>query len=811
MRKIILLISSVLLLGLCIFFNINNLKSFNALNLLAFISLILAVIFVSFSISFIVVVHYKKISDNYKKRLDHWNKISYHVNKVSDQIINEVPVGIVVFEEDFIIRWSNDFFKQMFKEETLGNRITTIIPEFKTAVDDNKKSFIISIENRKCDILYMKDNNCAYIFDVTTREESVDKYKNNILAIGMIHFDYLEEAISNLGVSEQASLKAQYMSAISSWCAKYTSLLRPFSEDRMIIITTRERLLAMISGKFDILETVRSISMYNNLKVSASIGFSSYETNASDNNDNALAAIDLAEKRGGDQVVVNIEGESIKYFGAKVQKIAAQSMVNVRVAANSIKEAISAASNVFVMGHMYSDLDCLGSGILVDKLCKTLKKDCYIVADEERLERLTVTVLNKLVEENDPVKKDIVSTKTALDLINENSLLIIVDTQERNIVHSPELLDKIKKIVVIDHHRSDVAAISGLYNYVETTGSSVIELLLELSSFFDKKLDITSTEATLLYAGILIDTQDLTNKTTARTFEALSQLLSYDGNIDSAKKWLRKDVETIKIINSALSIAKIYKEKYCIITVDEIMDQVVISQIADSGLSIRNIEASFAIAKIAPNTIKVSARSYGVINVQSIIESLGLGGGGHFTAAAFVVENKTVIEIEDLIKFHISLLYQDEGESKMKIILLENIKGRGNIEDIIEVNNGYGQFLVSSKKALLATKENLSILSEKQRKANEEEERQLDLANRIKNDINGKNIVINLNVGENGKAFGSITKSKIIDAFYEQHTIKLDSKKIELSNEISSVGIYQCVVTIYKNIKATFDIQAVSK
>ena len=154
--------------------------------------------------------------------------------------------------------------------------------------------------------------------------------------------------------------------------------------------------------------------------------------------------------------------------------------------------------------------------------------------------------------------------------------------------------------------------------------------------------------------------------------------------------------------------------------------------------------------------------------------------------------------------------YGVEGED-MKIILLEDVKGRGKKDEIIKVAPGYANFLISGNKAIVASEENVKVLEDKQADIKAREEQEIMLMNKLKSDIEKKSVTLEIQVGIDGKTFGSITTKHISDEFLRQNDILIDRRKITLPSDINSVGIYQAIVSLHKDVKATIEINVVEK
>jgi ribosomal protein L9 len=399
----------------------------------------------------------------------------------------------------------------------------------------------------------------------------------------------------------------------------------------------------------------------------------------------------------------------------------------------------------------------------------------------------------------------------ALRMMNENSLLIVVDSQSPKIVMSPEVLEKTQKLIVIDHHRVGEESFDADFSFIEPYASSTIELVMELLNFYnlEDEMDITPLEATIMYGGLIVDTNNFSYRTSSRTFEVASKLKELGADITEAKLWLRRDLLRTLEINRLLNKVDIFLERFAFVVTTEVYDdRILLAQVAEALLSINGIDAAFMISRLGNDTVGVSARSYQQVNVQLLMEALG--GGGHLNSAAAQVKNQSVADVYEQLKTYLELEYGGGGEI-VKVILLEDVKGKGKKDDVIEVASGYGQFLVTQKKALIANEENLAALNKAKEEAFEAQQRHLDLMKKLKAEIDGKKVTLGIQIGQDGKLFGAVTTKQIVEAFDAAHHIIIDKKKVELSSEINSVGIYTASVQLHKDVKAVFEVHIVEK
>ena len=746
-----------------------------------------------------------------QNRLSMWTKLSYHVNQVGDEVFNELPIGIIALDDDFEIKWANPHAKVIFDPKMTGKLLKDIHPQLHMLAMNNKVNFMIQVKNETYDVIYRPELKFFYLFNQTERETVKELYQNHLPALGIIYLDNLDEAISSLDVLEQSSLKGEYLAAIADWANKYDGFLKPYDDERLVVMLYRKQLNLMIQDKFDILDKVRQISTQNQVRISISMGIASWDVDYEELGIYAQNAIELAEKRGGDQVVVNIQDQKIQYFGAKTNASAKSSRVSVRINAQTIRDFIEKSSNVLIMGHHQADLDAFGSMVAVMHMARASKKQALLVLEEQKCDLTTQKIIDILRKEVPEYQQNYVLPEEALRMMNENSLLIVVDSQSPKIVMSPEVLEKTQKLIVIDHHRVGEDSFDADFSFIEPYASSTIELVMELLNFYnlEDEMDITPLEATIMYGGLIVDTNNFSYRTSSRTFEVASKLKELGADITEAKLWLRRDLLRTLEINRLLNKVDIFLERFAFVVTTEVYDdRILLAQVAEALLSINGIDAAFMISRLGNDTVGVSARSYQQVNVQLLMEALG--GGGHLNSAAAQVKNQSVADVYEQLKTYLELEYGGGGEI-VKVILLEDVKGKGKKDDVIEVASGYGQFLVTQKKALIANEENLTALNKAKEEAFEAQQRHLDLMKKLKSEIDGKKVTLGIQIGQDGKLFGAVTTKQIVEAFDAAHHIIIDKKKVELSSEINSVGIYTASVQLHKDVKAVFEVHIVEK
>ncbi len=760
-------------------------------------------LFVLFSIYFNFKNHLK--IKKLQNRLSLWSKLSYFVNQIGEEVFNELPIGIIVIDSfSNEIQWINPYADKIFKKPTINTPLQNLHPEMKELLNSNQTQTILTIGEEIFDCLYNKEFNLFYLFNVTEREQIKSLYHKKTPVLVFLSFDNIEDSLKNWDFSEQSQIKAEYLSVLSDFVELYEGYLKQLSDDKFLLLLNRQQLENIMSDKFSILKTIRDISNKYKLKITLSMGVACYNLPYNRLASYAQSAIELAQKRGGDQVVVNIENQKIQYFGATQSSLSTNSKVSARVNSEIIRDLLEQNNNCFFMSHINPDLDSLGSMIAFYKIALSINNNYehYIILDEGKMDQNFKIIYQNLLKEEPELSKHIITTAKAKNIINKNSLLVILDTQSKEIVNSPELLDLTPNTIIIDHHISSDEIIVNTFAYIDSSSSSAVEMLIELIYFLNQKIDITPFEASIMYGGMAIDTNYFTYRTNSRTLDAASQLISMGAESDKVKFWFRQEFSKMLKMNQLISNMEIYMDRFAIVKSNEIIEnRSFLAKVAENVLNIQNIEAAFVVGRLQEKEIGISARSYNNVNVQIIMEQMG--GGGHMNSAATQIEESNIDIIVGTLKNILALEYK-EGAKNMKVILLEDIKNKGNKNDIIEITLGYGNFLIKEKKALLANDKNIKKIEKDKQLKEQQDLEHTALMNKLKKDIDNKQINLKITVGPKGKIYRKITMKQIVDEFFKEFNILINKKKIVLDSEINSLGVYKASVVLKKDITASF-------
>jgi c-di-AMP phosphodiesterase-like protein len=590
--------------------------------------------------------------------------LSYRVKKVGEEALLEMPIGIMLINDEYFIEWANPFLASSFDEETLIGRslydvADALVPLIKQEVEAEN----ITLHDRKFRVILKRDERLLYFFDVTEQSEIEKMYHDERTVIAIIFLDNYDELTQGLDDQMRSSLNSMVTSILNKWAHDNGVFLKRVSSERFIGVFNEHILQQLEKNKFSILDEVRETTAKQNVALTLSIGVGAGVTSLPELGTQAQSSLDLALGRGGDQVAIKQQNGKVKFFGGKTNPMEKRTRVRARVISHALKELILESDKVIVMGHKNPDMDAIGAAIGIQKVAQMNQIDGYIVMNFQEID----TGVKRLMEEikiHEKLFSRFITPEQALESATEDTLLVIVDTHKPRLVIDERILNKVERKVVIDHHRRGEEFIDNpLLVYMEPYASSTAELVTELLEYQPKRLKIDMLEATALLAGIIVDTKSFTLRTGSRTFDAASYLRAQGADTVLVQKFLKEDVQTyvrkakliesVEFIYDGIAIAKGKST--------DIFDQIVIAQAADTLLTMDGVQASFVISKRSDMSVGISARSLGGVNVQVIMEDLD--GGGHLTNAAAQLTDISVEEAEQLLKTAI-LAYIEGGKKE---------------------------------------------------------------------------------------------------------------------------------------------------
>lgn len=507
----------------------------------------------------------------------------------------------------------------------------------------------------------------VYFSDVTQTQLLKLHQTNSQPVIGILSIDNYADAIDKLDDKEISYLNSFVTTLVSDWMNEYHVFFKRINSERFFFFTQLNVLKKMMDKKFDLLDRLREEAEKQNLPITLSMGIAYGQDLLDEIGAEAQNNLDVALVRGGDQVVVKEMREGAKpvYYGGRSAKTVKRTRVRSRAMSTALRRIFDETGDVFIMGHKFPDMDAIGSAFGVSCLARFNQKKAYVVIDETEIIPDVERCLEEIHKHPD-LEAQLISPKRAMELKKDEDLLVMVDYHKPSLSISQSLYEQFDKIVIIDHHRrGEEFPSKPLLTYIESSASSASELVTELIQYQSSRANrLDRFEATLLLAGMTVDTNSFNVRTTARTFDVASYLKACGADASLVQYLLSSDLETYLEISDLIAQSEYVTSDIVVATgTDEKeYNSVIAAKTADTLLSMININGAFVITKRTDGLVGISARSTGTINVQLIMESLG--GGGHFTNAATQLENVTVEETKQrllaVINENMNQLYDKE-------------------------------------------------------------------------------------------------------------------------------------------------------
>lgn len=562
------------------------------------------------------------------------------------------PIPALIVSDFNEILWYNDLFKtRILKEqdEILGKNISAIVGRDIYEIGANQ-GLILEYNGGFYEIFSVKAGDTTtplymiYMVDITILQTNMNMSVARQPVVMIILIDNYDDVISSENDSEESRLISDVRNVIQAFVDKSTGFIKRLEKDRYIMVVQKSDLDKMIAERFDVLDKTREVTTASRTSVTLSIGISIAESTLDKAEHDAKQALEMALGRGGDQAVIKTAEGGYEFFGGFSKGIEKRTKVKTRIVASALVELINSSSDVLIMGHKFADLDCLGSAIGMAKAIKCLNKPVHIVLNLKR--NLASCMVDRIIQAGEGAT--IISPDVALDSISKGTLLIITDTHAKALVESFEVYERCKQVVVIDHHRKVVNHIdNAVIFHHEPYASSASEMVTELVQYFGDDCKLTYLEAEALLAGIMLDTRNFIIKAGVRTFEAAAYLRRLGADTVEVRNLFASSMDSYQRKTRIVANAEIYKN--CAISVcDFISDdlRIVAPQAADELLGISGVKASFVLYE-QNETVYVSARSMGAVNVQIVMEKLG--GGGHHTMAGAQISNTSCDKVRQTL------------------------------------------------------------------------------------------------------------------------------------------------------------------
>ncbi|MCD8120022.1 MAG: DHH family phosphoesterase [Lachnospiraceae bacterium] len=601
--------------------------------------------------------------------------------QVQRKILEEMAIPYGLLDRNGRIMWMNHELTGLLPKATKNkSTITTFMPEItkeSLGMEQDEVTITIHYEEdifravlKKVDMTNLLTDQdfveldaesdwmvALCLFEETQMQYLKQEVENRQLMAGLVYIDNYDEVLESVEPVRQSLLLALIDRKVTKYFADYDGIVRKLEKDKYFVAVEHRHLEELTASHFDLLEDVKTINVGNSMSVTLSIAFGLNGAGYNENCEYSRIAMDLALGRGGDQAAVKA-GDEVRYYGGASESMEKTTRVKARVKAHALREILQSKDSVMIMGHKIGDTDCLGAGVGVYRMAKLMGKQAYICFEDVNS---TMTGLMARFQPEAGYDTGVfVTRKEALEKMDENTLLIVVDVNRPSHTECPELIEKAQQIVVIDHHRQSNEIIeNALLKYIEPYASSASELVTEIIQYMFNDVRLKQQEADALYAGIMIDTNYFSNKTGVRTFEACAFLRRKGADVVRVRKLFRDDMADYKARAEAVRSAEIFEESFAIAVcpADEVASPTIVgAQAANELLNIKGVRASFVLTDYN-HLIYLSARSVDDVNVQIIMERLG--GGGHLNAAGAQLSGCTVQQALDLLKETIRGMLQE--------------------------------------------------------------------------------------------------------------------------------------------------------
>lgn len=554
---------------------------------------------------------------------------------------------VVAFNSLGTILWYNDAMREALEtyENYISKNITTLFgidpsDVAKGELTVNLASGVYSVEgfvvSKKDDGLFV-----AVLTDVTELKEIERKYMDEKVAVAYIAIDNVEDVLQYVHEKFSDAI-ARTEEKLKAWAASMNGIIKSYDNDKYIMFFDSSYLDKCIESRFSILDEIRDARVGDGVSITVSIGVSRSRSTLSERELDARDAIDLALQRGGDQAVYKSE-DGTDFYGGRTKTVYKRSNVRSRAFASQLAARMVRSDNVLIMGHRYGDFDSIGASIGVARLAMLCGVKANIAID---LHDKNLRPCIEMMQRTDMYSDVFVDNADGLDLLGADTLVILVDHGSIARAQFSDIAAKAMAVAVIDHHRktddlSDVIKLS----YIEPSASSTCELVTEMLESAISSQNLIKEESDMLLAGILLDTKQFTRNTGTRTFGAAQYLRGAGANptdVYNLFKTVPEDLSKEARFHTSITM---YRDHIAIASCDGETDdsyRIIASKAADKMLTLRGVEAAFALVRIGEQ-IHISARSAGRVNVQLILERMG--GGGHFDVAGAQITSDSILAV----------------------------------------------------------------------------------------------------------------------------------------------------------------------
>lgn len=591
-----------------------------------------------------------------------------------DSLMQEMLIPYAVTDDTGRILWMNREFEAVFADDKITPRnVTAMFPEvtkehlatqgelISVHSSFGESNYRVDLKEMKLDGLESGDAcvTAVYLIDETQTLKYMQQIHDQKLVAGLIYLDNYDEALESVEEVRRSLLTALIDRKISKYISGMCGIVKKLEKDKYFFVIKQQYTAKLQEERFSILEDVKTVNIGNDMAVTLSIGIGMNGESYSQNYDYARTAIDMALGRGGDQAVIK-DADKIQYYGGKAQQMEKTTRVKARVKAHALRELMENKDRLLIMGHRMADIDSFGAAVGIYRIAMSMNKKANIVVNE--VTSSVRPMMERFVGNPEYPEDMFLTGREAADFVDGGTMLVVVDVNRPSITDEPSLLKLVRCIVVLDHHRTSSEIIdNAVLSYVEPYASSACEMVAEVLQYIADGIKVRPAEADAMYAGIVIDTQNFTNQTGVRTFEAAAFLRRSGADITRVRKLFRENMNDYQAKAEAVRAAEVYMDAFAIsVCPAEGLDSPTIigAQAANELLEIRGIKASVVLTDYN-GTIYFSARSIDEVNVQVMMEKLG--GGGHRTIAGAQMKGGTVEEAKTRLKEVIRQMLE-EGE-----------------------------------------------------------------------------------------------------------------------------------------------------
>lgn len=583
---------------------------------------------------------------DYTKNIDNLSVNSFYYS----------PLPICIIGSDGKMFWFNNKFKGLMESEFDAiENIDEFVNNFPlNSLDGNKEGTVSNVEipdgDRTFNVMYSEleegrfgegKSYVCYWNESTAFITLRNKYNDERPITMLVQIDNYEEISEKLELGEKSSMTAQVEKILNKYASQMNGFVLKYDNYKFLMMIENKFLDILEAKKFSMLDDVKSIKGSSDFNFTLSIGTGALAKNLTQLLEYSKGALDIALGRGGDQAVVK-RLNSVKFYGGKSKAVEKRTKVRARIISYALRQIIDQSSNVIIMGHRVGDMDSLGASIGLYAIARSRGKKSYIVLNNEN--HALKNMCERMRKEESHYTEALITTEKALEFVEQNTLIVVLDTHRKSYTEAPELLEVVDKVVLIDHHRRSEEYIENtLLDYIEPYASSTCELVAEIIQYMEDHIKLTKFEADALMAGIVVDTNSFTFKTGVRTFEAAAFLKRSGANNVEVKELFNESIEFMKKKTEIIERSEIVFDDVAISYIDENSEDsnVIAAQSADELLTIKDVKMSFVLVR-NNEYINISGRSVGDVNVQVIMEYIG--GGGHMNMAGAQVPTQNMEE-----------------------------------------------------------------------------------------------------------------------------------------------------------------------